>query len=496
VRCGLLAGGGANQALAQSIQDSALPRFACALALSAQGPQLPFQALQLGDTRGDVRDVLIEQRMRRFAVVERPIAKAQQPPDLGERHVERAAVANERQPLQVRATVKPVVAGRAGRLGKQAFALVIADGFARAMGAASKVADSETRIHGCLTLKLLQGFHYTPMYGHGPHDGHGHHRRHGRQHGHEQAQRATRDRPGGDTDPHVRHHDAGARRLMLALGILGSFTLVEAVGGYLANSIALLAEAAHMLGDSASLVLAVIAVRAARRAPDERRTYGHRRYQPLAAFVNGQLLLLLTAWVVYEAIVRLVHVPEVKGGLMLAIALMGGAANLAAFLALSGGRSLNERAARAHVLSDLLGSTAASAAAVIILSTGWQLADPLLSLVVSALILRSAWSITRASADVLLEGVPAGFEVKHVEAELLGHVTGLVGVHHVHVWSMTGERPTVTLHANLAPGTAHGVAIAAIHARLEERLYVEHTTVQIEEEGACGTPDCGPARRA
>jgi cobalt-zinc-cadmium efflux system protein len=283
---------------------------------------------------------------------------------------------------------------------------------------------------------------------------------------------------------------SGERRLLLALAILGTFTVIEAVGGYFANSIALLAEAAHMLADSASLLLAVFALRIARRPRDLRRTYGHRRYQPLAAFVNGQLLLLLTVWVVYEAIVRLMHRPPVDGALMLGIALLGGVANLAAFVALSGARSLNERGARAHVLSDLLGSAAASIAALVILGTGWTAADPLLSLVVSALIFRSAWSLTRESADVLLEGAPAGFDVTRIEAELLGHVPGLVGVHHVHVWTITGERPTVTLHANLAPGTAHGIAIAAIHARLGSRLDVEHATVQIEEEGDCGTPDC------
>jgi len=268
---------------------------------------------------------------------------------------------------------------------------------------------------------------------------------------------------------------------------------VEAVGGYLANSIALLAEAAHMLADSAALVLAIVAVRAARRPADSRRTYGHRRYQPLAAFVNGQLLLLLTLWVVYEALRRLLHPPVVNGQLMLAIAVLGGVANLAALLALSGGLSLNERSARAHVMSDLLGSAAASVAAIIILLSGWTLADPLLSLLISALILRSAWAITRESADVLLEGVPPGFDVRHVEAELLGHVPGLLGVHHVHVWTMTGERPTVTLHANLAPGTVAGEALWAIHTRLAERLRVEHSTVQIEDEGDCQTPDCGPA---
>ena len=297
---------------------------------------------------------------------------------------------------------------------------------------------------------------------------------------------------GGGGHGHAPGRDAGARRLVLALLILGGFTLVEAIGGYLANSIALLAEAAHMLADSASLLLAVIAVGAARRPADARRTYGHRRYQPLAAFVNGQLLLLLTVWVVYEAIRRLLQVPQVNGRLMLSIALIGGAANLAAFAVLAGARSLNERGARAHVLSDLLGSAAASVAALVILFTGWTVADPLLSLLVSALIFRSAWAVTRESADVLLEGVPAGFDVKHIEAELLGNVPGLIGVHHVHVWTITGERPTVTLHANLSPGTPHGETIAAIHVRLEQRLNVEHTTVQIEEEGPCQTPDCSP----
>ena len=316
---------------------------------------------------------------------------------------------------------------------------------------------------------------------------------------------------GGMTDPHHHHahaHDhpgghggaghshgteTGERRLTTALAILGSFTLVEALGGYFANSIALLAEAAHMLADSAALLLAIVAIRVGRRPASVRRTYGHRRYQPLAAFVNGQLLLLLTAWVVYEAVLRIMALPRINGRLMLEIALIGGAANLAAFFSLAGARSLNERGARAHVLSDLLGSAAASIAALLILTRGWTVADPLLSLAVSALILRSAWGLTRESAHVLLEGAPPGCDEQAIESELIGHVPGLMGVHHVHVWSITGERPTVTLHANLAAGSRHGEVIAAIHARLEQRLRVEHTTVQIEEEGDCETPGCGPA---
>jgi cobalt-zinc-cadmium efflux system protein len=311
--------------------------------------------------------------------------------------------------------------------------------------------------------------------GHGSHPAHAHAHRH--RHGH---------------GAHGHAADAGRRRLLIALLILGSFTVVEAVGGYLANSIALLAEAAHMLADSASLGLALIAIGWGRRPPDERRTYGHRRYQPLAAFVNGQALLLLTIGVVYEAIRRLMRLPQVDGRWMLAIALIGGIANLAAFLSLSGARSLNERGARAHVLSDLLGSGAATVAALLILAKGWTVVDPLLSLLVSALILRSAWALTRESADVLLQTVPPGFDVKHIEAELIGHVPGVIEVHHVHVWSMTGERPTITLHACLAPG-ARGYGVPKlIHERLRERLQVEHTTVQIEEPDACDTPTCGP----
>jgi len=321
------------------------------------------------------------------------------------------------------------------------------------------------------------------IHHHGPEHDHSHG---GHRHGHHHH--------GHDGHRHSHHHgqDASQRRLILALVILGSFTIIEAVGGYFANSIALLAEAAHMLADSGSLVLAIVALRVGRRPANARRTFGHRRYQPLAAFINGQALLLLTVWVVYEAILRLSSQPQVDGRLMLLIALIGGVANLAAYLTLSGARSLNERGARAHVMSDLLGSGMASVAAVLVLVKGWTLADPLLSLLVSALIFRSAWSLTREAADVLLEGAPAGFDVQRIEDELMGHVPGLTGVHHVHVWSMTGERPMVTLHANLAPGTQHREIITAIHVRLGERLNVEHTTVQVEDEGDCNTPDCGP----
>jgi len=221
------------------------------------------------------------------------------------------------------------------------------------------------------------------MTGHHHHDSrgaHSHHHAHGHEASHEPDPAAGR---------------GGTRRLIIAFAILAIFTLFEAAGGYLANSIALLAEAAHMLADCASLLLAIIAIRVSERPADLRRTYGHRRYQPLAAFVNGQVLLLLTIWVVYEALLRLVQLPAVQGRLMLGVALLGAVANLAAFVALSGARSLNERSARAHVVSDLLGSGAASVAALLIIYRGWTIADPVLSLLVSILIARSAWRLIR-----------------------------------------------------------------------------------------------------
>ena len=271
---------------------------------------------------------------------------------------------------------------------------------------------------------------------------------------------------------HHRHHhseSASQRRLWLVLGVLATFTAVEAVGGFWANSIALLAEAAHMLADCGSLVLAVVAIGVSQRPARADRTYGHRRYQPLAAYTNGLILLAITVGVVTEALRRLVAPPPVDGGVMLAVAILGGGANLAALLVLSDGSSLNERGARAHVLSDLLGAVAAMLGASVILAFGWLPADPLLSLAVSVLILRAGWQLTRDSAHVLLEGAPAG------------------GVHHVHAWSLTGDTPMVTLHAELTEDADRRTVLLGINERLRLRFGIEHATVQFEE-GECVAP--------
>ncbi|HVS77282.1 MAG TPA: cation diffusion facilitator family transporter [Steroidobacteraceae bacterium] len=281
--------------------------------------------------------------------------------------------------------------------------------------------------------------------------------------------------------PHGHDHSRGGseRRLLLTLGILSTFTAIEALGGWLANSLALLAEAGHMLADVGSLLLALLAIRASLRPADARHTYGSARYQTLAAYTNGLMLLALTVWVMIEAIRRLMAPPAVDGKVMLIIALIGGAANLAAFITLSGTSSLNERGARAHVFSDLLGSAAACGAALLILELGWRVADPILSLLVSLLIMRSGWRLTREAGHVLLQGTPPALDPDGL-AHDLAQVSGVRDVHHLHVWSLTGEAPVVTLHATVDPRADQQAALQGILRRLREHDSTAHATVQIE----------------
>ena len=225
-----------------------------------------------------------------------------------------------------------------------------------------------------------------------------------------------RSRHGHDHHSHFAYaHHASEQRLRRALVVLFAFTVVEAAGGFWANSIALLAEATHMLADSVSLLLGILAIRFGRRVASADRTYGNRRFQTLAAYTNGLTLLALTVWVLVEAARRLIAPPDVNGGVMLAVAAVGAVANVVAYLLLSGASSLNERSARAHVMSDVLGSAAAIAAACIILAMGWLAGGPA---AVDRRVVPDpsfGWQLTRESAHVLLEGTPANFDAQIVE---------------------------------------------------------------------------------
>jgi cobalt-zinc-cadmium efflux system protein len=293
----------------------------------------------------------------------------------------------------------------------------------------------------------------------------------------------------GHSHRHGHPHDRAdsERRVLLALVLTGGFMVVEVIGGLAAGSLALLADAGHMLTDTLSLALAFVAFRIGRWPQDSRRTYGYHRFQVLAAFVNGLTLVAIVGWIAIEATRRLLEPVEVLGGLMLAVAVIGLVVNIAAFAILNGGdrRNLNLRGAALHVLADMLGSVAAIVAALVISITGWMPIDPLLSLLVAVLILRSAWMLLRRSGHILLEGAPEWLDEAELRGALVAAVPAVLEVHHVHAWMLTIERPLLTLHARVAPGVDQQEALRAIHLALADRFGIEHATVQIEIGEAC-----------
>lgn len=339
---------------------------------------------------------------------------------------------------------------------------------------------------------------HAPAHDHGHDHGHEHHDHdHGHGDGHDHQSRGHRGHGHGHHHGHS-HGSTNERRLTLALGLIAVFMVVEVVGGIIAHSLALIADAGHMLTDSASLVLALFALRVGRRPADARFSYGRQRYEVLAAFVNGLVLLALSAWIVWEAALRLLHPEPVQGLVMLVVAGAGLLANIGAFLVLRDGEdNLNMRSAVLHVLGDMLASAAAMVAAGIIMLSGWMPVDPLLSALVALLILRGGWQVTRESAHILLEGAPPDIAAEEVGADLIAQVQGVSGVHHLHVWSLTDSRPMMTLHAVIGETQDQDAALGAIRKRLSERFGVAHATIQLERAG-CAEPqhDAGCNERA
>ena len=276
------------------------------------------------------------------------------------------------------------------------------------------------------------------------------------------------------------------RRIFIAMWLTGGFMVAEVVGGLISGSLALIADAGHMATDTAALGLAWLAFRLSQRPADTSRSYGYHRGEVLAAFVNGIAMLALVLWILVEAVQRLFAPVEIMGGIMLWIAVGGLLVNCVAFWLLHGGskENLNIQGAAVHVLGDLLGSVAAIIAAGVIIWTGWTPIDPLLSIAVALLVLRSAWFIARQSAHILMEGAPPGLEPARIKSDLLGNIDGLEDVHHVHTWSLNQERPLVTLHARIHEDADADALLKAINARLMEKFKVDHVTVQLEK-GVC-----------
>ncbi len=297
----------------------------------------------------------------------------------------------------------------------------------------------------------------------------------------------------GHDHDHVGHLDHGnERRVLWALVLTAGFMFAEVAGGLVSGSLALLADAGHMLTDAASLGLALYAFRVSRRQADPERTYGYLRAQVLAAFVNGLALLAISVWIMVEAVLRLLQPVKVLGGLMLVVAGAGLAVNLIAFAVLRGGEreNLNLRGALLHVISDLLGSLAAMAAAGVILATGFMPVDPLLSILVAALILRGGWKVVSSSAHILMEGAPESLDPEALRRALSEGVEEVVDVHHLHSWTMAPDRPPlVTLHVDAAEGADLEEVARRVRELLHQDFGIEHATIQVETNH-CGEDTC------
>ena len=283
------------------------------------------------------------------------------------------------------------------------------------------------------------------------------------------------------------HDNSNLRRITIALVLTAVFMVVEVIGGILSSSLALLADAGHMLTDTMALALAAVAFHVGKRPADAKLTYGYQRFQILAAFVNGISLLFIVGWILFEAVNRFLAPEQVLGGTMLVVASAGLVVNIIAFTILHGGDrdNLNIRGAALHVAGDLLGSVAAIVAAVIIIYTGWMAIDPILSIAVAILILKSAWVLVKRSAHVLLEGAPEWLDMESMHERLVDKIPEVAGIHHVHVWGMTPQDLMLTMHVcvNTEPTKPTDI-IRQIKVLLREEYGIGHSTIELE------THDC------
>jgi cobalt-zinc-cadmium efflux system protein len=282
--------------------------------------------------------------------------------------------------------------------------------------------------------------------------------------------------PGGDR--------AGDRRaLAIAFALTATYTVAEIVGGWLTGSLALLADAGHMLSDNVSIALALFAVWIAAKPPTPERTYGFKRVEILVALANGATLVLVSLWIFYEAFQRFQDPPDVLGGWMLAIASVGLGVNLAAASILrSHGGNLNVQAAFRHVLADTLGSLGTILAGIVILTTGWEYADPLVGAAIGVLILLSSWTILRDSLRILLEETPAGIDAGEVGRRMAA-AEGVVEVHDLHIWTITSGFASLSAHVLVRVGDDCHARRRELEAMLAREFGLEHTTLQVDHVG-------------
>jgi len=286
-------------------------------------------------------------------------------------------------------------------------------------------------------------------------------------------------------DDHARepgHHERLVRR---AFVLIAGFMLVEIAGGLLANSLTLLADAGHMFLDASALGFSWYALLLSRRGHDHNLSYGYHRYQVLATFINGLTLFGLIVWILLEAWQRLQEPEGMLPVPALAVATVGLIVNIIAFRWLHHGHdNATVRSAAMHVIGDMLGSVAAILAALTVWLTGWLYADPLLAILIVAILGRGAWKLVRDASHILLEGVPEDVDLHEIRDTLAARVPGVLEIHHLHAWALTAERPLLTLHARVEEGIDVGGVMTRIKAVLLEDFGIDHSTIQVEH-GPC-----------
>jgi cobalt-zinc-cadmium efflux system protein len=278
----------------------------------------------------------------------------------------------------------------------------------------------------------------------------------------------------------VHTHGGERKALATALVLVLGFAGIEALAGLLSGSLALLADAAHMLSDSLALGLAVFAAWLAHRPATPERSFGWRRAEVLAALANALVLVALGAWIVWAAIGRLSDPPDVTGGWVLGTGVAGLLVNLAAARVLHGaGSGLNVRAAMLHVLADLASSAGVVVAGLVVLATGWAYADPIAAILIGLLVVLSTAGVLRETLGVLLEGAPAGMDAREVGAAIAA-TEGVVGIHDLHLWTITSGFPALSAHVLVAAGADCHAIRRELEALLRERFELTHTTLQVE----------------
>jgi cobalt-zinc-cadmium efflux system protein len=272
--------------------------------------------------------------------------------------------------------------------------------------------------------------------------------------------------------------------MAVVLALTASFTVAEVVGGLLTGSLALLADAGHMLSDNLSLGLALFAAWLAGRPATPERSFGYQRAEILAALLNGMTLVAISVWIFVEAYSRLREPPEILGGPMLVIAALGLLVNAAGavILSRSGGRSLNVQGALRHVVADALGSVGVMVAALIIILTGWRYADPLVSAAIGLLILASSWSLLRDSTNILLEATPRGIDAEQV-GRSMADAEGVVEVHDLHIWTITSGFPALSAHVLVGQSEDCHARRRDLEALLASEYGISHTTLQVDHVG-------------